>query len=188
MTPSMYNITTPQGLREIVAALFTGFNYRLYTEGETRTQLVGAYQELLAIIHRLPEGADYNDWMEALREELMNAEGRMEWWLLGLGKKTADNLGIKSDEERLEFLEQIGAHLLATSKSQDGPAFEDAMLMLWAGAATLTIRGSRKSTVGKRLEKVFMRAGLTILGLTEGIDFGWVYLRTPKWNGKWIVR
>ena len=171
MTPSIYDLNTPQGLREVVGAMFTGFNYRFYTEGETRAQLVGAYQKLLAIIHRLPKGADYNEWMGALREELGKTESTMEWWLLGLGKKTADNLGIKGSEERLEFLEQIGKHLLAISEKQGGPDFEDSMLMLWAGAATLTIRGSRKSTVGKRLEKVFMRAGLTILGLTEGSDF-----------------
>ena len=43
--------------------------------------------------------------------------------------------------------------------------------MLWAGAATLTIRGSRKSSAGKTLERAFLRAGLTLLGLDEGTDF-----------------
>ena len=45
------------------------------------------------------------------------------------------------------------------------------MIMVWAGAATLTVRGSRKSAVGKTLKRAFLRAGLTILGLEEGNDF-----------------
>ena len=45
------------------------------------------------------------------------------------------------------------------------------MVMLWAGAATLTVRGSRKSTAGKTLERAFLRAGLTLLGLEEETDF-----------------
>lgn len=43
--------------------------------------------------------------------------------------------------------------------------------MLWAGASTLTVRGSRKSTAGKTLEQAFVRAGLTLLGLKEEKDF-----------------
>ena len=108
--------------------------------------------------------------MESLRTELGQAEGRLEWWLLGLGEKTAKNLGV-TKSTRLKFLDEVGQHLWATASDPDGPAFEDAMLMLWAGAATLTIRGSRKSTAGKTLERAFLRAGLTILGLDEGLDF-----------------
>lgn len=43
--------------------------------------------------------------------------------------------------------------------------------MLWAGAATLTIRESRKSTAGKTLERAFLRAAPSILGLEEGLDY-----------------
>lgn len=39
--------------------------------------------------------------------------------------------------------------------------------MLWAGAATLTVRGSQKSKVGKRLEKSIARAAITVIGLSE---------------------
>ena len=108
--------------------------------------------------------------MDALRLELGQATGSLEWWLLGLGKKTADNLDIDKSN-RLQFLEEIGEHLRTATEDPDGPSFEDAMLMLWAGAATLTIRGSRKSTAGKTLERAFLRAGLTLLGLDEGTDF-----------------
>ena len=51
--------------------------------------------------------------------------------------------------------------------------------MLWAGAATLTIRGSRKSSAGKTLERAFLRAGLTVLGLEEGEDF-WLNMQNER--------
>jgi len=157
-------------MREIVGALFTGYNYRLYTEGQTRTQLLDAYGELLSILHALPEGADYDTWMAALRERVGDAGERLEWWLLGLGKKTADNLGVNR-ENRLAYLDEIGAHIKAVIEDKPEFGMSEAMLMLWAGAATLTIRGSQKSRVGKRLESVFMRTGLTLLGLRENVDF-----------------
>ena len=170
MTPQIYDLSSAQGVREIVAALCMGYNYRLYTEGETRNQLLEAYRQLTQILNRLPKDADYSAWMDALRLELGQATGSLEWWLLGLGKKTADNLDIDKSN-RLQFLEEIGEHLRTATEDPDGPSFEDAMLMLWAGAATLTIRGSRKSTAGKTLERAFLRAGLTLLGLDEGTDF-----------------
>lgn len=168
--PRLYDLNSAEGLREIVAALCLGYNYRLYTEGETRSQLLSAYGELMTILRRLPKEADYTTWMNALRNEIDEASSPLEWWLLGLGKKTADNLGI-TRSNRLEFLEEVGHHLGAISEDPAGPSFEDAMLMLWAGAATLTIRGSRKSTTGKKLERAFLRSSLTILGLDENTDF-----------------
>ena len=168
--PRLYDLKSAEGVREIVAALCLGYNYRLYTEGETRSQLLEAYGQLIAVLRRLPEGADYETWMEALRSEIDQAGETLEWWLLGLGRKTAENLGINR-ANRLDFLEEMGKHLWAATEDPDGPSFEDSMLMLWAGAATLTIRGSRKSTAGKTLERAFLRAALTILGLEERSDF-----------------
>ena len=169
-TPRLYDLSSAEGIREIVAALCLGYNYRLYTEGETRNQLLEAYRQLLTVLRRLPEESEYAAWMEALRSEIDQTGGALEWWLLGLGKKTADNLGINKSN-RLEFLEEVGKHLWAASEDPNGPSFKDAMLMLWAGAATLTIRGSRKSTAGKTLERAFLPTSLTILGLEEGADF-----------------
>lgn len=169
MTPSIYDLGTSDGMRQIVGALFTGYNYRLYTEGQTRHQLITAYQELLDILKSLPRGVSYDVWMAALRDRVGNAGDRLEWWLLGLGKKTADNLGVNK-ENRLAYFDEIAAHLQFAMEGIEG-GLEDAMLMLWAGAATLTIRGSQKSRVGKRVETAFMRSGLTILGLSEGDDF-----------------
>ena len=168
--PRLYDLSSAEGVREIVAALCLGHNYRLYTEGETRNQLLEAYSQLLALLRRLPTDADYETWMDALRSEIDQADSRLEWWLLGLGKKTADNLGINKSN-RLEYLEEVGQHLLATVGDNKDTSFADTMVMLWAGAATLTIRGARKSKAGKVLERAFLRATLTILGLEEGTDF-----------------
>lgn len=173
-TPRLYDLNSAEGLREIVAALCLGHNYRLYTEGETRNLLLDAYRQLIDILRRLPEDADYASWMNALRSEIEQADSSLEWWLLGLGKKTADNLGVNKTN-RFEFLERMGQHLWAYTEDSTGPSFEDAMLMIWAGAATLTVRGSRKSTAGKTLERAFLRATLTILGLEEDDDF-WLNL------------
>ena len=170
MTPNLYDLNSADGVRQIVAALFQGYNYRLYTEGQTRNQLLDAYRQLTAVRQRLPAAASHEEWMAAIQVELDEAENDLAWWLLGLTNKTAQNLGIRRDE-RLDYLEEVAGHVREISASSPDGAFDDGMLMLWAGAATLTIRGSRKSTAGKTLERAFLRAGLTILGLEEGTDF-----------------
>ena len=40
MTPNVYDLGAVAGVRQIVTALFQGYNYRLYTEGQTRSQLM----------------------------------------------------------------------------------------------------------------------------------------------------
>ena len=170
MTPNVYDLSSVAGVRQIVAALYQGYNYRLYTEGQTRSQLLEAYGELIAIRQRLPGNAEYDEWMAAVRDELDQVGNDLAWWLLGLTNKTAQNLGVRR-EERLNYLGEIAQHVKEATGDSSGLSFDDAMLMIWAGAATLTIRGSRKSSVGKTLEAAFLRAGLTILGLEEGVDF-----------------
>ena len=157
-------------MREIIGALFSGYNYRLYTEGQTRTQLLDAFRELMLVFQDLPADAPYDEWLSALTERVGNASGRLEWWLLGLGQKTANNLGVNRSN-RMDYFREVGQHLQTAFDLHSGLGAREAMLMLWAGAATLTVRGSQKSRVGKRLEAVFMRAGLTLLGLEEGVDF-----------------
>ena len=170
MTPNLYDLNSADGVRQIVAALFRGYNYRLYTEGQTRNQLLDAYQRLIAIRQRLPTDASHTSWMTAVCAELDQSGNDLAWWLLGLTNKTAQNLGIRRDE-RLNYLEEVAQHVREVTEHSQRFSFDETMLMLWAGAATLTIRGSRKSTAGKTLERAFLRAGLTIIGLEEGTDF-----------------
>ena len=170
MTPNLYDLNSADGVRQIVAALLQGYNYRLYTEGQTRNQLLEAYQRLIGVRQRLPDGAGYGEWLSAIQSELDQGGTDLAWWLLGLTNKTAVNLGIRK-EERFDYLQEIADHVREVTEGTDSLPFDDAMLMIWAGAATLTVRGSRKSTAGKTLERAFLRAGLTILGLEEGRDF-----------------
>ena len=170
MTPNLYDLNSAAGVRQIVAALFQGYNYRLYTEGQTRNQLLDAYRRLAVIRQTLPDSAGYEEWMAAIRAELDRGGNDLAWWLLGLTYKTARNLGISRDE-RPDYLEEIARHVQEAAENSPELSFDDAMLMVWAGAATLTIRGSRKSVTGKRLERAFLRTGLAILGLQEGTDF-----------------
>ena len=169
-TPNLYDLNSAEGVRQIVAALCQGYNYRLYTEGQTRTELLDAYGRLAAVRRRLPANASHSEWMAAMRAELGAGSNDLAWWLLGLTNKTANNLGIRSNE-RPAYLEEIARHLREIVANSPDFSFEDAMLMLWAGAATLTVRGSRKSSAGKRLERAFLRAGLITLGLEEDVDF-----------------
>ena len=169
-TPNLYDLNSAEGVRQIVAALCQGYNYRLYTEGQTRTELLNAYGRLVAVRRRLPANASHSEWMAAMRAELGAGSNDLAWWLLGLTNKTANNLGIRSNE-RPAYLEEIARHLREIVANSPDFSFEDAMLMLWAGAATLTVRGSRKSSAGKRLERAFLRAGLITLGLEEDVDF-----------------
>ena len=170
MTPNLYDLNSAEGVRQIVAALFQGYNYRLYTEGQTRTQLLDAYRQLVAVRQSLPADTGHAQWMDAARTILDESENDLAWWLLGLTNKTAQNLGIRRDE-RFNYLAEVAEHVREIAESAPELSFDDGMLMLWAGAATLTIRGSRKSTAGKTLERAFLRAGLAILGLEEGTDF-----------------
>lgn len=170
MTPNLYDLNSAAGVRQIVAALFQGYNYRLYTEGQTRSRLLDAYRQLTELRGRLPANAGYDEWMAAVREELGQVGNDLAWWLLGLTNKTAVNLGIRR-EERLNYLEEVAQHIAEVTEDAAGFSFDDAMLMIWAGAATLTIRGSQKSAVGKTLERAFLRSGLTLLGLAENADF-----------------
>ena len=170
MTPNLYDLNSADGVRLIVAALLQGYNYRLYTEGQTRSQLLEAYQRLIALRQRLPSTAGFSEWVEAVQAELDQRNDDLARWLLGLTNKTANNLGI-GREERLNYLEEIARHVQEVTENSPDFSFDDAMLMIWAGAATLTVRGSRKSSVGKTLERAFLRAGLNILGLAENTDF-----------------
>ena len=170
MTPDVYDLSSVAGVRQIVMALFQGYNYRLYTEGQTRNQLLDAYRQLVAIRQRLPGNARHDEWMTAIRTQLDRSGNDLAWWLLGLTNKTAQNLGVRR-EERLDYLGEIAQHVKEATDDSSGFSFDDAMLMIWTGAATLTVRGSRKSSAGKTLEAAFLRAGLTILGLEEGVDF-----------------
>ena len=119
MTPNVYDLSSAVGVRQIVAALFQGYNYRLYTEGQTRGQLLDAYRDLIAIRQRLPADAGYDEWMDAVRGELDQAGNDLAWWLVGLTNKTAQNLGVRR-EERLDYLGEIAQQVKESTDGSSG--------------------------------------------------------------------
>ena len=165
-----------RSLRILVAHILKGRNYRLITERNTKDKLIITYVWLLDIYRNAREKWG-NGWKEGLLADLQGIKRKtpeqknLQIWLLGLPQKTVTNLGVK------RTLEQ---HLKETDESvtgmlrEIGRPREDidiAWLMLMGGAATLTIRGSDKSKVGKRVEKLLAKSALTILGFTLDENF-----------------
>lgn len=152
----------PEGIREAVARILEGHNYRLFFEDVTKRRLIAAYRTLAKF--KMEDQTDDEKWKEAVIEEITTGEDKnLKFWLLGLTKKTAQNLGVKKEEYPHLFDRMI--HEIQSQSENLG--IRDSALLVWAGAATLTVRGSQKAKVGKLLEKGVVRAALTILGLSE---------------------
>ena len=160
---------SPKGARTIAAKTLTGRNYRLFYEAATRRTLIETYRQLAGLARKHPRNDE--KWKARVRqlvEEGTPEDRRMRQWLIGLTKKTADNLGVKvSDYPKMfdEIMTDISA------AASDKLSARDIALLLVVRDATLTIRGSRKSRIGKALERSIARAALTVVGLDEDEDF-----------------
>ena len=155
---------SPEGIRQATSKILTGMNFRLFYEGVTRRKLIKTYRELAELARQHPH--DDEEWKQSIRVMLREGtpeERNLRHWLLGLTKKTADNLGVKTEDYPTVFDQMI-------ADIEEYPSdikTRDTALLLWAGAATLTIRGSQKAKIGIVLEKSITRAALTIIGLSE---------------------
>ena len=155
---------SPEGIRGVTSKILTGTNFRLFYEGVTRRKLIKTYRKLAELARQHPH--DDDEWKENIRVMLREGtpeERNLRHWLVGLTKKTADNNGVKT-EDYPSFFDEIIADI------EDYPSdikTRDTALLLWAGAATLTIRGSQKAKIGMALEKSLARAALAIIGLSE---------------------
>lgn len=165
-----------ESLRILTCHVLKGRNYRLITENNTKDKLFFTYLWLKDIIQRAK--VEYgNNWRGCLMDEMLSITSpttqhkNLMYWLVGLTNKTAINLGV-SKEDLPMVLADLTQHVnsLFTNISRQNEV-EDAWLLMAAGSATLNIRGSDKSKIGKSLEKVIVKAALTILGLTEGQNF-----------------
>ena len=155
---------SPGGKREATSKILTGMNFRLFYEGVTRRKLIKTYRELAELARQHPH--DDEEWKESVRTLLREGtpqERSLRYWLLGLAKKTATNLGVKTEDypgvfdQMIDDIEEYPSDIKT----------RDTALLLWSGAATLTIRGSQKAKIGIALEKSIARAVLTIIGLSE---------------------
>lgn len=136
----------------------------MFYEAATRRTLIETYRELASLAHSHPH--DDQAWKDSIRnmvEKGTPEDKRMREWLIGLTKKTADNLGIKAQDYPSVFDEVMSD----IEKVASGTERREIALLLWCGTATLTIRGSQKSRIGKSLERSIARAALTVIGLSE---------------------
>ena len=161
--PTWVDPFSATAMREATARILTGINYRLFYEGVTRRKLIAMYRELAEIARKFPKNDEaWKQHVKALVENGTPEDKRLRYWLMGLTKKTADNLGIKVKDYPVAFDQMMDA-IDATSRSD----LRETALLLWCGTATLTIRGSQKSKIGKALERSLARAALTVIGLQE---------------------
>ena len=155
---------SPEGKRNATSKILTGTNFRLFYVGVTRRKLIKTYRELTELARQHPH--DDEEWKENIRVMLREGtpeERNLRHWLVGLTKKTADNNGVKTEDypgvfdQMIDDIEEYPSDIKT----------RDTALLLWAGAATLTIRGSQKAKIGIALEKSLARAALAIIGLSE---------------------
>lgn len=87
---------SPSGQREATAKILTGMNYRLFFEGVTRRRLIEIYKDLTKISKSYPK--DDDTWRAELRKAMDGKNKNLRYWLIGLTKKTADNLGYRAED------------------------------------------------------------------------------------------
>jgi len=169
---------SPTGMRTLTLCLLLGKNYRLLTERNTKEKLFITYAWLSHIYEKAKKKFG-GHWKQKMLEDLLKRDTSSEeeknliFWLLGLTKKTADNLDISRDDFP-DFLHQtIGYCHELLSKFENDFKEDQAWLLMMAGSATLNIRGSQKAKIGKSLEKTFLKVALTLLGLRFNKDF-WI--------------
>lgn len=173
---TLVNASSPASLRILTQHVLMGRNYRLITEKNTKDKLLFTYLWLSDIVETAKNEFGDN-WREELVHELLDMKRKtfeqknLLAWLLGLTHKTSVNLGVTSAEipsVMSDLIEHVAELFAKIARPHD---VDKAWLLLMAGSATLTIRGSDKSKVGKQLEKVLIRAALAILGFEEKKNF-----------------
>lgn len=167
---------SPQSLRILTHHLLMGRNYRLITEGNTKDKLLFTYLWLADIVSDAQREFGDN-WQENLVDELLNTRRKtpeqknLMYWLLGLTAKTSVNLSVTKTDIPSVMTDLLGHVRTLFDQIGRHDQISDTWLLLMAGSATLNIRGSEKSKTGKVLEKVIIRAMLSMLGLEENVNF-----------------
>lgn len=173
---SLTDAFSEQSMRKMAFHVLMGQNYRLITENNTKNRLTLMYMWINDVVSAAK--AEYkDDWKSKLVGDLMNTRHRtaeqddLMYWLVGLTHKTSTNIGVKK-QDLPDVMEKLQVHIKELMVKIDRyKDMDKAWLLMIAGSATLTIRGSDKSKVGKVLEGVIIRTMLNILGLKENEDF-----------------
>lgn len=173
------------GIQNIVKDILTGKNLRKYTEFNTHRRLVNSYAALLELyIKCVGEHSDrmehYADFVMQDYIEAGNADKRkLDLWLLGLTNKGFDNITRDNIVDYQAAFSASMGDIVAELETNYGPVTGViemngkkmdlnwnvlALMLMSAGAQTLTIRGSEKSTNGKLFEKLILGSLLSIMG------------------------
>jgi hypothetical protein len=165
-----------QALRKLTYHLLMGKNYRLLTESNTKGQLFATFLWLYEIRNEA-QNLYGNEWIKHLFKNIYTEKSKPKelknllLWIMGITQKTAINLGLKQ-QDFSDFIHKTIEYFNELFEKIGKEEFrDDAWLLLMAGSATLNIRGSQKSKIGKHFEKVFIRSLLNLLGFKEDENF-----------------
>ncbi len=173
------------GIKDIVKDILTGKNIRDYTEFNTQKRLVNSYAALLELYADYigKYTGDVKNYADFVMRDYIAADNddkrKLGLWLLGLTGKGLDNITrdnlvdyqaafSNSTNEIIENLEKnygpITGFIEINGKKLDMSWNAFALMLMAAGAQTLTIRGSEKSTNGKLFEKLILGSLLSVMG------------------------
>lgn len=177
------NAFSPESLKELTLHILMGRNYRLLTESSVQDRLFTTYIWLSDVVASA-KSIHGKNWRKELLKDLQAKKKTREqrdllYWLLGTTAKGAVNLGISKEDYPMVLSEMINHCSELFERIGKAHEIDSAWLLMMAGSATLNIRGSHKSKNGKHLEKVFIRALLTILGFEQDKNF-WMNIQRDK--------
>jgi len=167
---------SPHALRKLTYHLLMGKNYRLLTESNTKGQLFTTFL-WLSEIKKEAQNLYGDGWIKQVFNDIYSERRKPKelrnllLWIMGITQKTVINLGLKQ-QDFSDFIHETIEYFNELFKKIGKEEFRnDAWLLLMAGSATLNIRGSQKSKIGKHFEKVFVRSLLNLLGFKENENF-----------------
>ncbi len=174
-----------ESLRNITFHLIQGRNFRILIEPNTQGRYFTTFHWLKELRDQAIKRYGENDWITEFFNAIQATRRKpkelkdIENWIFGSTIKGTVNLGYSSDDYPRILRETIERYNTLFEQLEITGVKNDAWLMLMAGSATLSIKGSAKSKYGKKLENVFLRACLTLLGLEENETF-WVNIERDQ--------